>query len=298
MTRATPRAPRASVASPLLALAALLAAPPVAAAQSPPRQDPVRTEPQAGDKLAEWPALPEPKKQRVFALVGQLEKGEELRQKAVDELVQTGEGAVPLLLMRVSDRTESLNQHLFAVLDRLVTERHTALLARETKKNKVELRRWLADKLARFHDADLAPVLRALTKDADEDIAFTAHVGLVGLGDMESLQPLLDRSKKQWEDVRELIAAVLPAARGKKTGDAVADRIAKEQASVKAGGLRLLRYLGTEQHVVVVRQYLVAEDNAVKKEAVNTMRALHGQDPIENMPVFQAIEMAKEWLSK
>ena len=61
---------------------------------------------------------------------------------------------------------------------------------------------------------------------------------------------------------------------------------------------RLLRYLGTKDTVVVVRNYLTAEDHTVKKEAVNTMRALHGQEPIENLPVFQVIEMAKEWLTK
>jgi hypothetical protein len=36
----------------------------------------------------------------------------------------------------------------------------------------------------------------------------------------------------------------------------------------------------------------------VKREAINTARVLHGEEPIENLSVFQAIEMAKQWLDK
>ena len=63
-------------------------------------------------------------------------------------------------------------------------------------------------------------------------------------------------------------------------------------------GLRLLRQLAVKDHVVVVRGYLGSPDHTVKREAVNTMRVLHGEAPIENLTVFQAIEMAKEWQKK
>ena len=35
-----------------------------------------------------------------------------------------------------------------------------------------------------------------------------------------------------------------------------------------------------------------------KREAVNTARVLHGEQPQENLTVFQSIEQAKQWLNK
>jgi hypothetical protein len=109
---------------------------------------------------------------------------------------------------------------------------------------------------------------------------------------------VLERCRRDWLEVQPLVAEVLPNARGDALGRAVAEAIAKATAPVQASGLRLMRYLATENQVVIVRNYLSAEDHNVKKEAVNAMRALHGQAPIEDLPVFRVIEMAKEWLSK
>lgn len=268
-------------------------------AAAPPAQDPVPAAQPKPVRLDEWPALPETDKQRVPGLVGQFRKeGEALHAEARSQLVRLGPGAAPLLFLQVNDRPGNVNDQVFRVLDELLQPEHAALLARECKKNKLELRRYLVAKLACFCAPDMKPVLQAMTKDKDEEAAYFAHVGLAGLGEPAALPPLLEQSRKDWNSTRAMLASVLPNARGKAMGDAVAAHIAKAQPAAQAAGLRLLRYLGTEDHVPVARNLLSAEDNAVKKEAVNAMRALHGQEPIENLPVFQAIEMAKEWLQK
>jgi hypothetical protein len=53
-----------------------------------------------------------------------------------------------------------------------------------------------------------------------------------------------------------------------------------------------------KEQASLLRHYLEASDHTVKKEAINTARVLHGEPPLENLPVFQAIEMSKEWLKK
>ena len=63
-------------------------------------------------------------------------------------------------------------------------------------------------------------------------------------------------------------------------------------------GLRLVRSVVLPDQKSTVRPYLQASDNAVKREAINVMRVLHGEQPAENLPVFQVIEQANAWLKK
>jgi hypothetical protein len=253
---------------------------------------------QAG-RATEWPKLPETEQERVLGLVGQFRKPETtLHEPAREQLVAIGPSAVPLLLLQVSDREGNLNQHLFLVFDRLMQPEHAALMAREWKKPKVELRRYLTQRLARFHDPEMVPILEAATKDKDADVAFYGAVGLLGQKKTSALPIVLANCRQRWNDVRPLCADVLPAARSPEVGNAVFEAIAKAQAADQMTGLRAARFLATKDHFVIVRTYLAASDHTVKKEAVNLARVLHGQDAIENLSVFQAIEMAKEWLTK
>lgn len=278
-------------------LAAVLAMAAAAPAQDPPREQ--DAPPPGPAKLSEWPRIGDAEREQITGLVAQFRKeNPAVREAAHDRLVAMGDAATPVLFQRVNDRDEELNAHLFAVLDRTLEPRHAALMARESRKNKVELRRYLVRRLCRFHDPEMRPVLAALTADRDEDTAFYAHLGLLGLGVETSIDAVLERSRTDWQDDCGLIAEVLPAARSDRLGNALAERIAAARSVDQAAGLRLMRYVCNDNHVVIVRGYLGAEDHNVKKEAVNAMRALHGLEPIEKLSVFQAIEMAKEWLSK
>jgi hypothetical protein len=63
-------------------------------------------------------------------------------------------------------------------------------------------------------------------------------------------------------------------------------------------GLRLLRHLMVKEQGALLHRYLDAGEHTVKREAINAARCLHGEAPIENLSVFQAIEMAKQWRAK
>lgn len=280
--------------------ATLLAAGLLAQNPTPPVTDPAAPAPTPAPaaRPTEWPQLKDTDKDRVTALIGQFRKEEALHAPARAQLIAIGAGAAPLLFQHVTDRPENQNAQLFLVLDGILRPEHAALIARESKKQKVELRRYLVEKLCRFTDKDMAPVLQATIKDKDEDTAFYASLGLLALRHKDALPAVLLRCKTGWPAVRGVVGDVLPAARSAEAAQWVFDAIGKATPVEQAAGLNLLRSLAVAEQAAAVRPYLEANDHNVKKAAVNCMRVLHGQEAIENMTVFQAIEMAKEWAKK
>ncbi|MCA8947904.1 MAG: HEAT repeat domain-containing protein [Planctomycetes bacterium] len=270
-------------------------------------QDPVPEKGDGGDppqgqrveKLEEWPALGRQDVDRLLGSLKQFHKeDEELWDGARKNLVALGEAGMPLLMQKVTDRGDNVNPQIFLVLDEVLAPRHAALMAREIKKPKVELRRYLVRRIARFHDRDMLPVLQAVTKDKDPDIAFHAALGALALGDRAALEPVLEYSKSRWDEIGDEVATVLPAARGREAGNWVFELIAKRPPGDQMAGLRLARYLATKDHHLMLRTYLNANEHSVKKEAINALRVMNGEEPLEKLTVFQVIEMAKEWLKK
>jgi hypothetical protein len=266
---------------------------PPAPADTPAKQD------DQPKKLDEWPVLKDTDKDRVLPLVGQFKKADpELQAAAARDLQTIGAGAAPLLLQQVSDRGENVNAQLFTLFDTMLDRPHAALMARECKKPRLELRRYLIKRLCAFADRDVLAVLQATTKDKDELTAFYAQLGALVLQQRDAVAPVLTYTKTHWKEVGDFVATVLPAGRSTDTGTWLFDAITKAPPADQMAGLRLLRYLAMKEKASLLRHYLEASDHTVKKEAINTARVLHGEPPLENLPVFQAIEMSKEWLKK
>lgn len=265
----------------------------------PPPPPPDRQQTDQPQKLAEWPVLSDTDKDRVRALVGQFRKPDEkLYEPARKGLIDLGAGTAPILLSQVSDRADNVNGQLLAVLEAVVTGAHGPLLAREAKKPSVELRRWVTKRMSRFVDPDLLPVLQAARKDKDPETAFHGALGALALRTKDALPEVIAYTKTHWTEVSALVAEVLPAARGKEASGWVFEAIAKAPVPEQMTGLRLLRHLATKEQASALRPFLEATDHAVKKEAVNAVRVLHGEAPVDNLPVFQVIELAKKWLQK
>lgn len=251
------------------------------------------------EKLAEWPVLKDADKDKVLPQVGQFRKQDPaLHEAAKKQLQAIGDAAMPLLFQQVTDHPDNVNADLFAVFDAVLAPKHAALMARETKKPKVELRRYLVRRLVRFTDPDLLPVLLATTKDKDPETSFFASLGALALRQKDQLPTVLAYTKMNWKTVGPLCAEVLPTARSNEVGGWVFEAIAKAPVADQMAGLRLARYLAVKDHTTILRGYLQATDHTVKKEAVNAMRVLHGEAAIENLDAFRSIEMAKEWLGK
>ena len=270
-----------------------------ATAQQEPQQAPATPASTKVEKLAAWPTLKDTDKERVLAMAGQFRKADPaLHEVAHKQLLAIGDAAMPLLFQQVTDQVENQNPQLFALFDTMLEPKHAALMAQESKKQKVELRRYLLLRLCRFTDPAMLPVLQAAIKDKDPATSFYGSLGALALQQHEALPAVLAYTKANWKTCGPLVAQVLPAARSDQAGTWVFEAIAKASAPDQMAGLRLVRYLAVKDQTVILRTYLNSSENTVKKEAVNAMRALHGEAPIENLSVFQAIEMAKEWLTK
>jgi hypothetical protein len=262
-------------------------------------QAPAPTDGKGPAKLAEWPPLAETDKERLLALVGQFRKTDEkLREGAAKQLMAIGDSAMPMLMQQVSDRPDNVNDQLFALFDKMLEPRHAALMARESKKPRVELRRYLVRRLCTFTDREMLPVLQATATDKDPQTAFYAQLGALALGHKESLQPVLTYTKTHWKEEVALVSVVLPPGRSNEAGASVFESITKAPAADQMAGLRLVRYLATKDQQMLLRRYLESPDHTVKREAVNAARVLNGEAPIEDLSVFKAIEMSKEWLKK
>lgn len=262
-------------------------------------QDPApKPTPPAGAPT-EWPALSNMDKDKVLPLVGQLRKDKpELRDAGRKQLIALGPGAMPLSFSQVSDRAPdaATNAQLFLVFDEVLKPEHAQLMVRELTKPRVELRRYLVRRLARFHDATVLAPLQKCAKDKDADIAAAAAIGAFALGDADSLPAVIGVARTSWKEYAPMIAEVLQPVRSVKAGEQVLKAIAKGDAVEQMAGLRLLRYVATKDQAVELKGFLRSSENNVKKEAVNAMRVLHGEEPIENLSVFQVVEMANKWL--
>jgi hypothetical protein len=147
-------------------------------------------------------------------------------------------------------------------------------------------------------DAEMRPVFESMLKDKDEETVFFSQLGLLALKQREALAPVLAYAKAHWAASAPLVAEALAPARSRELGEAVFEAIANAPAVDQMNGLRLARYLMVKDQAMLLRRYLEAGENTVKREAVNAARVLHGEPPIENLNVFQAIEHAKQWLQK
>lgn len=260
-----------------------------------PPQDPAP----ATKKLAEWPSLKKAESDRARSLVSQYRKPkEELYPEASRKLIELGAGVAPIMIPLVNDRSHSINEHLFGVLDAVLDKTHAALLARESKRPSVAWRRFLMHKLASFHDAEMAPVFKSALKDKDPDIAFHSALGLLSLGNQDGLDIVILAAKQRWTELDTVIAEILPAGRSEQSAMPIFEKIAAARPTDQMAGLRLLRYLMTKQQSMLLRSYLESADFQVKKEAINTARVLHGEKPMDKLSSFQAINEAKKWLGK
>lgn len=294
---------RGLIAAALLAAAGSLSAqqpkPTPAPAPAPtPAPAPVQDGTTQDGKLDEWPELKQTDKDLVRSLAKQFHKEEKLHEEARQRLEAIGAGAAPILIRLVSDRANNINGELFKVLDKIVAREHAALLAREVGGPSVELRRYLLRRLCHYPDPTLVAVFTPAANDKDPEVAFLAALGLLVNKQKPGLAGVLAAARTRWSEVGALLADVLPAARSADCATWVLEAIAPAQPAEQMAGLRLLRYLMVDQQRFVLRTYLQAPDHTVKREAINTARALAGEAPIENLSVFQAIEMAKKWLEK
>lgn len=276
-----------------LSACVLLLASPSAAAQDPPT-------PPAPAAKPEWPKLDRLQTGRVGELFKNLAlKNPELHEKSLQEMIELGAGTAPALINRLSDAKSNHNEWVGRALDGVTTVEHAPLLVPETTSKVVARRRYSLRRLGELGAKDMAGVYKAAMTDKDADAAFLAGLALASTGDAEGLPLVLARAKTDWKGSRAVIEAVLPHGKGGAVSAWISEHTDAKDFNERVAALRLFRTGGAREHARRVASSLDAADHMVKKEAINALRVVVlEQPPLDDLSVFQTIEMAKEIRSK
>lgn len=246
-----------------------------------------------------WPKLKQLEADRVAQLLANFRlDNEALHTKSVNELIELGPGAAPLLIARLSDAKSSLNPWLTRALDGMTTAEHAPLLAAETIHKTLARRLWSVSRLVNLGANEPAAYKKALT-DTDDEVAYRAAVGLASLGDASGMERVFDRAVRDWKTCRAWLEPALERGRGEALSNFLTTKLAGKEFDEKVTALRLFRSAGAKEHARKVAVELDSSDHMVKKEAINALRVVVlDQKPIDDLSVFQSIEMAKEIKSK
>jgi hypothetical protein len=251
-------------------------------------------------KPAEWPALDAAAAARAEQLAKNLaHEKEEVRKNAAAELQQLGAGAAPALLRKLTDRAPEKNEPYLAALDAVVTAEQAGPLSRVLRDTRASARVWALRRFTAFHDPAHAPILRSALADRDPEVKFRAALALAAGGDLTGMDLVLERARSDWKELGGELLAALEPARGEKPARWLLDKLEPTEFSAALARIRLLRALGTKETVVILKPLLDSNDHALKRETINTLRVvIDGQPVLDDLSVFQAIEMAKEWKQK
>ncbi len=253
---------------------------------------------QAQDKPT-WPKLKQPEADRVGQLLANFRlDNEALHKKSVDELIELGAGAAPLLIARLSDAKSNLNAWLTRALDGITSIEHAPLLAAETSHKTLARRLWSVSRLVDLGANEPSAYHKALA-DKDDEVAYRAAVGLASLGDASGMERVFARAARDWKTCRTWLEPALERGRGEGLSNFLVTKLASKEFDEKVTALRLFRSGGAKEHARKVAVELDSSDHMVKKEAINALRVVVlEQKPIEDLSVFQSIEMAKEIKNK
>ena len=283
-----------------IALAALAVCPTLVAQEpgDPPRDNEKPAQP---ERLTEWPSGDEAQKRRIVFLVKRLDaEDEETAAEAERELVALGDTTVRMLLRSYSEDKPALEEPIRRILDAVTDERHAALLAQLADDRNHYVRAWVMARLGEFGLEESRPVLaHAAKKDKDPEVVFRASLGLAGLGDTSVLPVLFDRCSEDWPQVGTDVTRILSRARSPEMAQAIAERMDPKRERTVTTGLRLMRGAAPESYRKVVGTYLDWRSHSVKKAAINTLRVIvDGDEPVEDLSVFDVIKIAKEWKAR
>lgn len=247
-----------------------------------------------------WPKLERLQADRVDQLLQNFRlDNDELHVKSEGELVALGTGAAPILIARLSDAKNNLNAHITRVLDSVTAKEHAPLIAQEAGAKVVARRCWCVGRLVELGAEDCAELYRKALADKDAEVAYRAAVGLASRGDPVGMDRVFSRVKTDWKDARAWLESALVKNRTPEVSNWLVAKLGSHDYTDKVAALRLFRSAGVREHAGKLAGELDSSDNVVKKEAINALRVvLLGEPALDDLSVFQSIEMAKQIKSK
>lgn len=261
------------------------------------------------NRLEAWPEFAGSELSQVKRDIARLRKArtEEMGTEAQSALIGAGAGVVPLLLPSLGrEKDPDAKQRITAVLEAISGAAHTRLLGELFSDRSQEVRVWCLLRCARFPDPGLLEPAEAawkavakLGERADAGELQAAAVCAASAGSWASFEHVKKTALAAWGKSGDLIRTALEAIRGPQGIERTRDLLTSEDRKKIVAGLNLLSGCGDEAAIPEVRAFLESDDNSIRVAAINAMRGIvDGAPPVENLPVFDAIEMANEWMRR
>ena len=272
------------------------------------------------ERLDTWPSLDAAGRRLVGDAVERvaLARTEAMAESGRADLLSLGEGAAPRVLEALGKaRDAAARSRLEAVLDGLVDRRHTRLLAAEFDAQRPAVRRYALWRVGVLGDLELAPAAEAaLTRAAaraakaeaagergKEDLEqaraeqLAAALACAGTGSVAGLETLLERAAFNWNTFAADARLALRGVKGPAATAVLVPKIRTGADRPRLAALWLLAAAGEGPDAVAAAGALLDEDDTpTRLAAINALRALvDGEAPIDNLSVFEGIELAKRW---
>lgn len=263
--------------------------------------------PAAVERLSAWPKPAD--KDTLLTDIERLVKARlpEMESQARAALEAAGASAVPFLLDRYGkERDEAARDRLHEVLLVTTNAAQTRLLAKEFDDKSALTRTFALWRTAAFPDRELLAAAEAalarvekLGDKAGADEAYAAALSATAAGSLKGLPQLwtasLDATGKRAPEIR----VALESARGAEASRFVMERVKDGERKEKVAALHMLAGCGDSSTIAFVKPFLDDSDNSLRVAAINALRGIvDGEPPLAQLPVFEAIELAKKWKEK
>lgn len=300
-----------------VALAGLAVAAPVTHAQATPAQAgaPTAREPAPApsrakapvERLSVWPKPTD--KDTLLVDIERLCKARtpEMGTQAHDALIACGASAVPFLLDRYGhERDPDAVKRVRDVLMETTDATQTRLLAKEFESKSSLERTFALWRSASFPDPELAkPATAALERvkkqgaKADPEERYAAALCAASAGSNAGMDLLWDVALNEWDKRGVELRTAVESLRGPEAARWAIEKSKDGARKEKLATLRLLAGLGDRASTSYVRPFLDDSDNTLRVAAVNALRGIvDGDLPLEQLPVFEVIDVAKKWKTR
>jgi len=257
--------------------------------------------------LAAWP-----KPANKDALLNDVERLVKMRTpemgvQARAALIADGAAAVPFMLERYGkERDPEALRRMRDVLIEITKADQTRLLAKHFEAPAVRERTFALWRAAAFPDKELAPAAEAafarLEKQgakADREEYYAAALCCTATGSLKGLDVLYDAALEEWGKRGVELRAALDGIRGPAASKLLVAKLKDADRKQKVAVMHVLAGCGDKASALYLRPYLDDDDNSIRVAAINALRGMvDGDPPVEQLSVFEAIEMAKQWKSK
>jgi hypothetical protein len=235
------------------------------------------------------------------------DRSEDVAAEAHARLISMGSSAAPLLIRSLGkEKNKDARERIRFVLANLLDQQHSRLVAGSFGDKSIDVRVWALITVSRTPDPGLQKTVlghwNALAKRGDkaqEVERYATGLCLLSIQDPLGLEPVVSATISHWKERAAQIRDVLNGLRSAAFDEALLGRLKATDRKQQSAALRLIAAGGTPATLSAVAPFLDSGDPTLRVDAINACRVLvAGEPPLDRIPVFEAIELAKTWKAR